>query len=63
MKTLNPLANRRKQKGQSMAEYAIIISLIALVCIGAITLFGKEIKGVFTTATDKIHEGVEDADD
>ena len=62
MMNLNPL-NRRKQKGQSMAEYAIIISLIALVCIGAITLFGKQIKAVFSTATDKIAEGVEESDD
>ncbi|MBP5233902.1 MAG: Flp family type IVb pilin [Planctomycetes bacterium] len=54
--TVNPIVNRKKQRGQSMAEYAIIISLIALVCIGAITLFGKEIKSIFTEATEKMQD-------
>jgi len=62
MKTLEQM--RSRQKGQSMAEYAILVSLIALVCIGAVSLFGKQIKQVFTDATEKMeNKGDESADD
>ena len=62
MKTLAQI--RSRQKGQSMAEYAILVSLIALVCIGAVALFGKQIKKVFTNATEQMeNNGDESADD
>lgn len=45
---------RKNQSGQTMAEYAIIIALIALVCIGAVTLLGDKIKAVFEKTSESL---------
>jgi len=37
----------RKDEGQDLAEYALLISLIALVCVAAVTLLGNQISAVF----------------
>ena len=34
--------------GQDLAEYALLIGLIALVVIGAVTLLGENMSGVFS---------------
>ena len=36
----------RNQKGQSLAEYALILALIAVVAIAALTLLGGNISGI-----------------
>jgi len=36
------------EKGQGLAEYVLILLLIALVVIGALTLFGNELTALFT---------------
>jgi pilus assembly protein Flp/PilA len=38
----------RKEEGQDLAEYALLISLIALVAIAGVTLLGTQIAAVFT---------------
>jgi Flp pilus assembly pilin Flp len=38
----------RERSGQTLAEYALILMLIALVCIGAVTLLGIPIRGFYT---------------
>ena len=35
--------------GQDLAEYALLIALIAIVVIGAVTLLGTNINNVFNT--------------
>lgn len=40
--------------GQDMAEYAIMLGVIAAVTIGAVTLLGGQIKTVFTNITNAI---------
>jgi pilus assembly protein Flp/PilA len=40
------LASRKKQKGQSLAEYGLILALIAVVCIAALTLMGTNISAM-----------------
>lgn len=47
---------RCKQRGQTMTEYAIIVALIAVVCIGAIKLLGGQVSTTFENATDKLEE-------
>lgn len=37
--------------GQDLAEYALLIALIALVVIGAVTLLGTQIQTVFNNIT------------
>ncbi|MBF8259998.1 MAG: hypothetical protein HW377_2372 [Actinobacteria bacterium] len=39
---------RREQSGQTLSEYALILMLIALVCIGAVTLLGIPIQSFYT---------------
>jgi pilus assembly protein Flp/PilA len=39
----------RKDKGQGMVEYGIILGLVSVATIAAVTLMGTDIGGVFTT--------------
>ena len=34
------LANVKDEKGQALAEYGLILALIAVVCVGALILLG-----------------------
>ena len=45
------------ESGQDLAEYALLISLIALVVIGAVTLLGTQINTVFTNITNALGGG------
>ena len=38
----------RAEEGQDLLEYALLISLIALVCVGAITTAGSNVDAIFT---------------
>jgi pilus assembly protein Flp/PilA len=38
----------KKERGQGMVEYALLIILIALVVIAALTIFGTQISTVFS---------------
>lgn len=38
---------RNREEGAGLAEYALLLALIAVVCIAAITLLGTKIQGVF----------------
>jgi pilus assembly protein Flp/PilA len=39
----------RKERGQGMVEYALIILLVALVVIAALTLFGNQLSSTFSS--------------
>jgi len=36
--------NLRRDEGQALVEYALILFLIAVVCIGVLTALGKEVR-------------------
>ncbi|RXJ01902.1 Flp family type IVb pilin [Anaerobacillus alkaliphilus] len=36
-----------QEEGQGMTEYGLILGLIAVVVIGALSLLGGEVKGIF----------------
>lgn len=38
----------RGEKGQDLAEYALLLGLIALIVILAVTLLGRNISGIFS---------------
>jgi pilus assembly protein Flp/PilA len=40
------LAKMRAEEGQALVEYALIVSLIAVVAIGALTLTGNSISDI-----------------
>jgi len=44
----------RQEEGASLAEYGLLLALIAVVCIAAITLLGTQIKSMFTALSSSI---------
>lgn len=49
----------RNEKGQGMVEYALIIAFVAIVVIGAVTLFGTQIQTIFTNITSGLGGGAQ----
>jgi pilus assembly protein Flp/PilA len=44
----------RKEEGQGLAEYALILALIAVFVIAAVTFLGGSISGILSTVGAKI---------
>lgn len=44
-----------KEEGQGLVEYALILVLIAVVVIGALTLLGQNISGLFNQLAGTIN--------
>jgi pilus assembly protein Flp/PilA len=44
----------RDEEGQDLLEYALLIALIALVCVGAVTIAGTTVSKVFTNISGQI---------
>lgn len=42
---------QHREKGQGLAEYALILALIALVVVGAVAVFGTTVNGMFEDIT------------
>ena len=40
---------RNREEGQALVEYALILSLISVVAIGALTLIGTNVNNILTT--------------
>ena len=38
----------REEEGATMVEYGLMVALIAVVCIGAVSLIGTNLTGMFT---------------
>jgi len=44
----------KREEGQTLAEYALILALIAVVVIVAVVFLGSQIKGLFSEVGSKI---------
>jgi pilus assembly protein Flp/PilA len=44
----------RRDEGQDLLEYALLIALIAIVCVGAITLAGTNVSDTFNRIAGSI---------
>ena len=44
----------KSERGASLVEYALLVALIAVVCIAAVTTLGKEASSKFTTVGNSI---------
>ena len=44
----------RREEGQDLTEYALLLALIACVVVAAVTGLGTQIQSDFTTITSKI---------
>ena len=47
-------ALRRDDSGQDLLEYALLVALIALVCVGVITQAGGGVENIFTQITGEL---------
>ena len=45
---------RKAQSGQGMSEYLIIVALIAVAAIGVVTVFGQDIRQLFSGTTNSL---------
>ena len=45
---------RRREDGQALVEYALILGLIAVLAIGALTLLGGNITSILSTIANKV---------
>lgn len=52
LKVLNALS--RDEEGQGLAEYALILALIAVVAIAALTLLGGKVTSVLSSAGNSL---------
>jgi len=44
----------KRSKGQSTAEYILIVVLVAVLSIGIITVFGNQIRDLFRVSTERM---------
>jgi pilus assembly protein Flp/PilA len=44
----------RKDSGQDLLEYALLVALVALVAVGAITATGGSVNDIFTSISDEL---------
>jgi len=47
-----------EEGGQGMAEYGLILALVALALIGALVLFGQKLQALFNSFGDTIDSAV-----
>ncbi|MBN2693246.1 hypothetical protein JXR93_01165 [bacterium] len=50
---------RRREEGQGMTEYIIIVALIAIAAIGVVTIFGDNIRDLFQTSNNALSGNVD----
>ncbi|MBN2496585.1 MAG: hypothetical protein JXR96_18495 [Deltaproteobacteria bacterium] len=55
------LMKLRGRRGQGMTEYIIIVALIAIAAIGVVSLFGDNIRALFSTSANAL-AGMETAE-
>ena len=45
----------RSEEGASMVEYGLLLALIAVVCLGAVSMVGTSARGQFSKISDAIN--------
>lgn len=51
---LNAMLAEREEKGATATEYALIVAVIALVIVGAMTIFGSTLNGFWSRLTGSL---------
>ena len=47
-------SNRKRKRGQTLVEYALILAFVSVVAISVLLRLGAELKSVFTTITSQL---------
>ncbi len=45
----------RAERGASLVEYALLVGLLALVCFGAVTIFGNDTSQIYSDVGNSIN--------
>ena len=45
---------RRNEDGAALVEYAMLVGLIAVICVVAVTLLGKDVSGAFNAIATQL---------
>ncbi len=45
---------RKRENGQGMVEYSLILALVSVAAIGTLTALGTDVKGIFTTSSSAL---------
>lgn len=53
------MQKRKKQSGQGLLEYVILITLVVMVCVSASKLLGREINSKIEEIKEKIDSGIQ----
>ena len=58
------LWHKKKTLGQTVAEYALIVALVAIASIGILSLFGQQLRSLYNAMTKQIagHEDAQQTD-
>ncbi len=48
------IKKRRRERGQGMTEYIIIVALVAIGAIAVVTIFGDNIRALFGTSANAL---------
>ncbi len=55
MRLVNGLTSfMRRDEGQDLLEYALLVALIAVVAVGAVTAAGTTVRDIFNTITGQL---------
>jgi pilus assembly protein Flp/PilA len=49
MRSFTRIEELRSEEGQALVEYALILSLVAVVCIAALTTLGLNVSNILST--------------
>jgi len=49
----------KDQRGQDLAEYALLIALIAIVVIVAVTFLGQQVKSIFNSIANTLNKNLQ----
>jgi pilus assembly protein Flp/PilA len=52
----NWIESLKREEGQTLAEYALLLALIAIVVVTAVTLLGGQLDKVFTRITNELNK-------
>jgi Flp pilus assembly pilin Flp len=44
----------RSDRGQGLTEYVLIVALVAIAAIGVVTVFGRDVRELFSATTDSL---------
>ncbi len=58
----NTIADREDERGAAMAEYGLLLALVALAAIAILVTFGESLTAVFTEADEKLNANLDGGD-